>query len=270
MLTGLLKQAHKIKFLVEDNSTTILTGLGVAGVVATAYLSGHASFKAGQILEVEQQMLEAFEEHPLKEELEEQGMGKKALTKVDKAKLVWYLYIPAVGVGVLTVTSIIVANKISSKKIAALVVASGISDRAFTEYKAKVVEKLGVRQDQKIRDEVAQDRVTNNPPSHEIVFAGTGSVICFDSLTGRYFESSMEDIKKAENRLNYEIIHYNAASLTFFYEEIGLAPTDYTDSVGWGDHVELLFSTALTPKNQPCIVINFSKNPLPDYDKTWR
>ena len=39
--------------LAEINSTTILTGMGVTGVVTTAYLTGRASFKAAQIIEKE-------------------------------------------------------------------------------------------------------------------------------------------------------------------------------------------------------------------------
>ena len=58
----------------------------------------------------------------------------------------------------------------------------------------------------KIRDEIAQDRVNANPPnSREVLIAGTGEVLFFDMLTGRYFQSTMEDIKRAENKVNYRV-----------------------------------------------------------------
>jgi Family of unknown function (DUF6353) len=251
MLTGLVQHASKVKYLVNENSTTLLSAAGVVGTVATAYLTGRATFKAAELI--------AKQEEP------------KPVTKIDKTKIIWPLYIPPVAVGSLTIASIIMAHRLSSKKIAALVIASGVSERAFQEYKDKVVEKLGVRQDQKIRDEVAQDRVTGDPTgSREIVLAGTGEVLCYDMLTGRYFQSTVEEIKRAENRINYELIHYMSASLSMFYEEIGLPPTDYTDSVGWNlnNKMAVNFSTTMSQDNRPCLAISFSHPPTLDYDKT--
>jgi hypothetical protein len=270
MLTGLASWIPKAKFLVNQNSTTILTGVGVTGTVATAYLTGRASFKAAHILEKEKRELEAFEKHELREELVGQGLGKKELTMGSKVKLVWHLYILPFGVGLTTVVSIITANRISSKKIAALALASGISERAFQEYKEKVIEKLGAKQDEKIRDEIAQDRVSNNPIGpREVILAGTGEVLCYDMTSGRYFQSTVEEIKRAENRINYELIHFMSASLSMFYEEIGLPPTTHSDSVGWNmnNKTEVLFSTTLSSDGRPCLAIDFSHQPVSGYDK---
>jgi hypothetical protein len=263
MLQGLAQHANKIKFLLNENSTTILTGVGVVGTVATAVLTGRATFKAADlILEKQIQKDENFEEIDLL---------KTRLSKTEKAKLIWPLYLPPVASGVLTVTCIIMANRISSKKIAALTIAAGVSERAFQEYKEKVVEKLGMRQDQKIRDEVAQDRVRATPLGSQVLVTGSGEVLCFDSLTGRYFTSTMEEIRRAENKVNYEMLRFNYCSLSFFYEEIGLAPTTYTDTVGWGvnNPMEVQFSTVLSDDNRPCLVIDFSRAPVPDYEKNW-
>jgi hypothetical protein len=265
MLTGLIKHANKLKFLINDNSTTILTTAGVAGTVATAYLTACASFKAAKVIRNEEIWTDLDDD---KEEHDE----VKPLTTTKKVKLTWTFYIPAVGVGAATIASIIFANKISSKQIAALTVASGISERALKEYKDKVVEKLGPNKDRDIRDSVAQDRVTNNPPgSREVILAGTGEVLCFDMGSGRYFQSTVEEIKRAENKINYELIHSMSASLSEFYGEIGLAPTSYSDSVGWNtnNHLEVLFSTVLSPDGRPCLAIDFSLQPRADYDRLY-
>ena len=154
-LTGLTRLAQRARFLVNENSTTILTSVGVIGTISTAYLTGRASFRAAQILEREKQGLEKLNGDVLLPQLE--------LTLARKIKLLWRLYIPPIGAGITTIASIIFANKIASKKMAALAVASGISERALQEYKAKVVEKLGARQDVALRDEIAQDRINNHP-----------------------------------------------------------------------------------------------------------
>ena len=271
MFTGVVHQINKAKFLLNDHSTTILTGVGVGGTIATAVLTGRATFKAAEIIAREKLIVET--------ELHIRNSGRDEdlvipsgdLSKFDKTKLVWQVYLPPVASGVLTITAIVVANKISSKKIAALAVAGGISERALQEYKDKVVEKLGERQSTKIQDEIAQDRVNANPlGNREIMIVGNGEVLFYDMLTGRYFQSTVEDVKRAENKVNHELIHYMSCSLSHFYDEVGLQPTSYTDSVGWNLHnkMEVKFSTVMSQDNRPCIAIDFTHPPLPDYEKS--
>jgi hypothetical protein len=255
--------AHKIKFLVNDNSTTLLTGVGVAGTAATAYLTGRASFKAADIIERERAIVNTAVE---------ENVDPVALTKSDKVKLVWKLYVPPVATGITTIIAIVSANRISSKKIAALAVASGISERALQEYKDKVYEKLGERQSKNLHEEIHQDRVTNSKADpRQIVIVGSNDVLCYDGLTGRYFQSSVEKIKQAENEINFEILRHMYSSLSEFYERIGLPPTTYSDSVGWhGDGaVNVMLSTVMSPDNRPCISIDFEKMPVVEYYKIY-
>lgn len=254
-LSGLI---GKVKFLLNENASTILTGVGVAGTVSTAYLSGRASFKAAEILK------------NVKEEVRDESgydIVPTVLTKKETFKLVWRLYLPAAGTGALTITAIVTANRLDAKKIAALTVASGISARELKEYKEKVLEKLGDKQETAIRDEIAQDRVTKNPPMPNDVIMNEGQVLCFDDWTGRYFKSTVEDIKKAENKINFSILNDGYASLSEFFEEVDLAPTSFTDMVGWEgqQRVDVKMSTTMSTDNRPCIVLNFSPAPSTEY-----
>lgn len=266
MYSGLAQHIGKAKFLLEHHSTTILTGVGVGGTVATAVLTGRASFKAAQLIE---------NEYAIKTEAWREGdshLPPEELSKPQKVKLVWKLYLPPAAAGVVTITSIVVANKISSKKIAALAVAGGISERALQEYKDKVVEKLGERQNQKIRDEVAQDRVNNHPlGSQEVILAGTGEVLCYDMLTGRYFQSTVEEIKAAENEINHEMLNSMGVSLAEFHDKVGLPTTPYTDSVGWQgpDLIKVIFSTVMSEDKRPCIAIDFDRPPKLEWSKMY-
>lgn len=271
MLTTLTGLARQGKFLLNENSRTILTGAGVVGTLTTAYLTGRATFKAAELIRREE-LVKAAE----KADIPEDGNGNispyQGLTRFQKIKLVWRVYIPPViSVGT-TIACIIVSNRIASKKIAALVVASGISERALQEYKAKVVEKLGERQDTKIRDEVAQERVNQTPiSSREVILAGTGEVLCFDMATGRYFQSTVEEIKRAENKINHTLNNFMSASASEFYDELGLPATTYTDTVGWNanEHVEVQMSSVLSPDGRPCLAIDFAKAPFPDYARHY-
>ena len=165
------------------------------------------------------------------------------------------------------------SNRLASKKITALAIASGISERAFQEYKDKVVEKLGERKETDIRDEIAQDRVSSHPVSNrEVILAGTGEVLFYDMLTGRYFQSTVEEVRRAENVINHELNHHMAASLSDFCNEVGLPPTEYTDTHGWGPDVqiEVQMSAVLSTDNRPCIAIGFNKLPVLEYARLWQ
>ena len=252
----MLRELFKNIKMPDISSTTILTGMGVSGVVSTAYLTGRASFKAAEIIR--------------KEEIEK-TLPPDELTTVEKFKLVWPLYVAPVSVGCTTITAIVMANHVASKKIAALAVASGISDRALQEYKAKVIEKLGEKKEMTIRDEIAQERVAATA-NKEVLVIGAGDVLCFDMMTGRYFQSTVEKIRQAENKINYEILNHMYASLSSFYDLIDIPPTPYSDTVGWNgltDRFEVLFSTVMSPDQRPCVAIDFSIPPTVEYTKLY-
>lgn len=225
------------KFTV-DNSPQILTVLGAVGAVTTAVLTAKATFKAAHKLSEQSPHLETKE----------------------KVQLVWTYYLPPVGTGVLTVAVIVGANRVSSRRAAAMALAYSVSERAFDEYKEKVVEKLGKNKERAARDEIAQQHVDRNPVGrNEVIITGGGEVLCFDKYTGRYFMSSMEALKKAENDVNFYILNNDYANLNDFYRLIGLPTVPVGDEVGWTPefNFEILFSTTISENGKPCIVTDY-------------
>lgn len=246
-LSNLAKKAARA---LSDNSPLILTALGVTGTITTAYLTGKASFRAADMI------AEA-----------EIDSDRNYMNAREKVELTWKLYIPAATTGLLTVTCIIFANRIGTRRAAAMAAAFTISERAFEEYKSKVIEKLGEKKEQAVRDEIAQERVNRDPvDSRQVILAG-GSVLCYDSYTGRYFLSDMETLRKAQNDVNEQITHDHYASLTDFYERIGLPATQVSEEVGWNldKFLELHFSTTLSSKGEPCLVVSFEVSPARNY-----
>jgi hypothetical protein len=249
--------------------------MGVSGTITTAVLTGRASFKAADVISEEtmKKMQKVAADPKNKDKnVDEIEIG---LTTEEKVKAVWHLYIPPAVAGVTTITAIIAANRIASGKIAGLVMAQGVSERAFQEYKDKVVEKFGAKEDKKVRDAVAQDRVNDHPVpmnSREVIIAGTGDVLCFDALTGRYFMSSVTEIEKAEIKVNFEIVnHMSYASLSSFYDKIGLPPTAYSDTVGWNldNRCEVALSTVMSSDGRPCISMDFHFPPIAEYARIY-
>lgn len=234
----------------KDNSPSILTAFGVTGTITTAYLASKASFKAAETIRFEQAYLASKDKDT-------------HLDYKEKTKLVWKLYIPAAVSGVLTIGCTISSTRIGSRKAAALTAVYSLTEKAFSEYKEKVVETLGENKERAIRDELAQDKVTKNPPPHqyrEVIISGPGNVLCCELFTGRYFNSDMETIRKAANDVNEKIIHEMYVTLSFFYYLIGLPYTSYSSEIGWDSDrlMELQFSTVLTDDGRPCLAFEYN------------
>lgn len=247
----LASQAQK---LAADNSPLILTGIGVAGVVTTAVLTGKASIKAERMLNVYR-----YDQDPKAEFF---------ISKKEVVKTVWKLYIPPTVTGIVTVGAVIFANRIGTRRAAAMASAYVLSQEAFGEYKDKVVEKIGESKERAVRDDIAQDRVNAKPVTdNSIVVTNGGNSLCFDILSGRYFNSSMEEMKAAQNNLNHHILRHQYASLTDFYDLLGLDRTGLSDDIGWNSDelLELTFSTTIASDGRPCLVMQYQNAPLHGY-----
>jgi hypothetical protein len=253
--------ANQAKKFLVDNAPTILTGAAAVGVVGTAYLTGRATFKAAEVLKKAEYFSEAENGRPL--------------TSKEKAQLCWRLYLPAAAMGALTISALISSNRIGNNRAAGLAAAASLSARAFEQYKDKVKEKFGENKSREVRDELAQDQVNTNPPSQQFVMMGTpGKVLCLDAWTKRYFWSTMETIKKAQNDIDYKALHDDYPSLTDFYQRIGLEPTAASDNLGWtsDNRPEVLFSATLAEPHEgqgtiPVMVITYVNEPMPNHWK---
>lgn len=240
-----------------DNSPLIMTGMGAAGSITTAILAGKASFKANDVIREADETSLRLDGH--------------LLTNKEKLKLVLPLYIPVVGSGVLTVTCIIVANRVGTKRAAAMAAAYTIAEKGFEDYREKIIDKFGINKEREARDEIAQDRVRKDPVStKEVIITGGGEVLCYDNYTGRYFNSSVETIKQAQNNLNHRIINHMYASLNDYYDMVGLDRVETGEEVGWNSDelLEITFSTTMSDDQKPCISISFYVKPVRNYFRT--
>jgi hypothetical protein len=247
------KVIQNIGNVLAKNSPTILTGLGVAGVITTAIMAVKATPKALLIVDQEEHLRTLHDNDP------------EPLTPVEILKLTWKCYIPAMIMGGVTIGCIIGANSVNLKRNAALASLYSISETALKEYKEKVVETIGENKHRQIEDEIAHDRITRNPPiDEEIIFTGKGDTLCYDSLSGRYFKSDPEKIRGAFNTLNYNMRNEMFVTLNQFYSDLGLQETTLGDLMGWHIDqgiVEPRLSSQLNNNDKPCLVINYTIEP---------
>lgn len=230
---------NKATRLVKAHSPELLAALGASGVLSTSYLVGKASFEAAKKLESE----------------------AADMSVKDKVKIVWKLYIPAGISGVVTIGCVIGSTKVSGSRTAAAVTAYSITERAFSEYREKVVEEIGKGKEQKIRDEIAQEHVSAMPlGSREVIILGTGHVLCCELFTGRYFRSDMETLRQTQNQINQMIISALYIAIGDFYELVGLSPTSVSDNLGWDSDrlMELTFSAVVSDSGEPCLAFDYN------------
>lgn len=252
---------------VVDNSPAILTALGVAGLVSTTVFAVRATPKAVKLIEAERNF-RARTEYPSQDDV-----PWIKLSAMDIVKVAWKPFVPTVLMGVSTATCIIGSSAIHTKRNAAMIAAYTISESAYKQYKEQVIATVGEAKEQNIRDEVAKKQIIANPPSNsEVIITGGGTMLCYEALTGRYFESDVETLRRAENEINKVLIYDNYASLNDFYNKIGLDATALGDEMGWRveNMLELQFSSTLTKDNRPALSIKYSLEPVRNYWKANR
>lgn len=236
----------------------ILTGIGIAGMCTTTFLAVKATPKALDLIS------------RAEDAKFDNGNGER-LTKVEVIKAAWKCYIPAAVTGGLSVCCLIGASSVNMRRNAALATAYKLSETALTEYREQVVETIGDKKEQLIREKVAEKQIEKNPVSkNEVVVTEKGNTLCYDAISGRYFKSDIEQIKKAVNELNRRMLNEMYISLNEFYYEIGLDYIKIGDDIGWNVDkglIDIDFGSRIADDGTPCIVINYSVAPKYGYDR---
>lgn len=233
----------------KANSTSILSGVAVAGVITTAVLASRAALK-------------------VKERQEDHVLMK--WTPKAYVQEFWKEYIPAVASGAGTIACIVYSNQIGLRRNAALIGAYTIAETAFQNYKDQVVAELGEIKERGIRDKVAIKEMEENPPKDtQVIITGGDDQLCYDTFTGRYFRCDIETIRRAVNETNQDVLLNMHSPHNDFYGRIGLAPTTVGDELGWtiDNFIELVFTAHLDPNGIPCLALGYTRLPRPDYYK---
>lgn len=206
-MNKLLRQS---KLFINRNASTILTCIGGAGVIATSVMAVKATPKALSLLE-----------DAKKEKGEE-------LTKLEAVKVAGPTYIPAIVTGAATIACIFGSNVISKHQQATLMSAYALLDSSYKEYREKVDELYGEEAGERVREEIAKDKYTGDDVSLE-----DNKELFFDFYSGRYFESTKEEVAMAEYEINRSLIVNCGASVNEFYELLGLPARPEYDEIGW-------------------------------------
>lgn len=224
MISKISRTLHKPVIFMKKNSSTILTCLGVLGLVGTAVLTSKATIKAVNITK------------------EAERNKDDQLTVSETVKLVAPVYVPPILMGIATCGCIFGANVVSRKQQASLLSAYTLLDSSFKEYKNKLKELYGQEAHNNIIDSLMVEKAKSISITNEyfctncnLAIEDTNSEpkLFYDLFGKRYFESTIEQVISAEYHLNRNYTLRGYAYLNELYDFLGLEETEYGDAVGW-------------------------------------
>ena len=247
-----------VQTFIKRNTPTILTCLGAIGVIATAVMAVKETPKALTLLENTK---------------EEKG---EELTKLEKFKIAGPVYIPAVITGVATIACVFGSNTISKNQQATLISAYALLENSYKEYKKKTEELYGEDAGRQIREEIAKDKYTGDGISLD-----DNKELFYDFYSGRYFESTKEEVLWAQYETNRRMFVNYSVGLNEYYELLGLESRPEYDMLGWtcglieemyqrpwiefDSEETIIDNDAEQNEGMRCIIINILFEPSVDY-----
>lgn len=254
---------RKIGQALTKSSPTLLTGLGIAGVLSTAVMAVRATPKALAL--ITEEAYDRYERTKVDlSAIPDEYEIIRMLSNKDIVKLTWKCYLPATIMGVLTIVCIAGSNSINLRRNAALASVYSLSEAALKEYQTKVVETIGKNKDRKIKDDIAKDKLDKNPiANRDVVLTGKGDTLCYEALSGRYFKSDIQQIRKALNDVGRDMLSDMFVPLNDVYYALDLPGTKMGDLIGWNVDDGLIepdFSSQLMD-GIPVLVIDYVTDP---------
>ena len=244
-----------VKFLPE-----ILTAVGTAAVVAGVVETAKVAPDAKVALDEVKDEWEAIED-------KEKRVKADYIFKRIRVGMKHYWIVVLIIGG--AITCFWLSNRISFKRLMSALTAAGLSAKAKEEFEEKVKELYGDKQVKKIKDEIDADRIKNNPPvESEIIHTGYGMHLCYEPITGRYFYSNIERIKRALIDCKAQLQADGYLGFNDWNCALGLDSVDLpnlcwlAESKADVNEFEVTFSSQITPEGTPCLAIHYSVNPI--------
>lgn len=250
------KYINPIELYTRKNAPTILSTIGMIGVISTAMLAVRDSKKAEVLICKRNEY-----------KLDKYG---ESLTKSEKVIAAAPAYLPSILSGVATISCIYGANHINKNRQAMLMGAYGYLNNCFTEYKDAVKELYGEDADDKVVDHIIQ---TKEPD--KLVDIRDNEILVYEVYSDSYIKTTKNKIDIAIANINRHFVLFGALSINNFLDYLDVDEVDSGDTYGWSfyKHEELGIDTWLdvnlakvtTPDDHPLYRIDWNIAPSTDY-----
>ena len=260
--------ARKGGGILIKNSPALLAAAAAAGVILTGVMLIKATRAAeDDIREAEDLLAQAEEKGRNEDPQVTKEMKKKIIFNLIKKLAPKYAF--ALISAIMTLLCIFGCQSINHRRQAALATMYSVTENTLRSYEAKVKEMVGEKKNVAIKDAIAKDRIDQNPVNDKtVIVTGNGEVLCFDNMSGQYFHSDPETIRRTVNNLNERLLTEMFISLNEFYYELGLKQTKLGGEMGWNINtglIEVRFSSHLNENNEPVLDLDYTIEPRFDY-----
>jgi len=206
-------------------------------------------------------------------------LGVEKLSVVETVKTTAPVYWPAAVSGVVAVASTGAGIGFEEMRVSTATAALNTITKEFNTYKEESQKVMNEEQSKQVEDLVAEKTVkTASKPGKKILSKRVEEdVLVCEALTGQWFVSNRSDIMAAVNEFNQRLNSEMYLSLNDWLDvlseysrsEINRAKV-MGDEFGWNSPRSGLlkpsFSAQLTEEGDPCLVLDYARCPVEDYD----
>jgi len=218
-----------VRVFAKSNSSSILTGFAITGVITTGIFAGKASIKAEYVL------ADIRKDDPAKY----REMGRK-----EKLKTVAPIFMPAIVSGMATIFCICATHSIDAQKQMALMSAYSLSEHAMKSME----DTLSDKKLKQVKETIFEEDVKKNPPKQEEMYdTGKGKTKFRDGIFGGDFIADIEYVKSVFNKYNKMLNDGDIVYVNDLRWDLGLPQTEMGSILGWdcGQLDEMLTSVIL-------------------------
>lgn len=202
------------------------------------------------------------------------------VTKKDIVTTALPFYTQPLIFGSITIASIVGSQMLGIKSQASFIAGYTFLDQTFRRYREKVVGRYGADTDKEIRNKIVVEDAKNVPITAYDVWDSysllededtSDKVLFYDRFGERFFTSTLAKVISAEYHLNRNfLIGVDDVSLKDFYDFLGIAPTENSETIGWTwdlfDNNGLYWldfdNSKCVINNKKCILINPIIDPI--------
>ena len=244
---------NKIGFGLKKRSPEILVAVGVVGTVVSAVMACKATTKIDTILDETKNQLDKIHEYAGNPDVAEKYNAEDA--KKDTAivyaqagvKLA-KLYAPAVGLGILSISSILASNNILRKRNMAISAALAAATQDFKDYRNRVIERFGKEVDHQLRynikAEEIEETVTDEKgkekkvkKSIEVADPNASGYVKYFTRSNPYWEEDSSYVemflRSQQNYANDKLKATGHLTLNDVYDMLGFHDSKAGMVVGW-------------------------------------
>lgn len=226
---------------VSKASPELLLVAGVVGMVGSTVLACRATLKMDKVLDEGKAKLDLAKTLQHDDYSESDRHRDVSLIYFQTGVKVVRLYAPAIGVGLLGVAALTKSHSILTQRATALAAAYAALDHGFRQYRARVVEKYGEEEDQKLRYGVEEVEVIDpetKEKSTKVTVSGDQSIYArfFDETCDSWSrdpEVNLFFLKSQQNYANDLLKSRGHIFLNEVYDLIGLERSKAGQVVGW-------------------------------------